>query len=191
MIHIEKNQNIADNENLRVATPTGDYEDGALIEFYDTNDEGAIAGTFQAQYIKYGGMVYSFGGHKELGEGILKIDPNSTHTAASFVRMTNQLLAQMEEGSLEPSSLDQVITEEQAKTTDQIEDPQEDLPTEEIPPEEVLPEEEINPEEPEAVLDPEVIVPDEVVPEVIEEEAPTTTEEPVSVLSGRRKRKIA
>lgn len=139
MIHIEKDQNIVENENLRVSTSTGDYEDGALVEFYNIDSPDVVVGTFQAQYIKYGGMVYTFGGHKELGEAILKIDPESTHTAASYVRMSNQLLAQMEGGSLEPDSLDQVISEEQTKMEDKMENPPE-TPPEDIPAEEVVPE---------------------------------------------------
>ncbi len=113
MIHIEQNQKISDSENLFVATATGDYEDNALIEFYEEGKSGIVLGSFQAQYVKYGNMVYKFSGHKELGEEILKIDPDSTHTSASFVRMSNQLLSQMNEGSLESTSLDNVIATEQ------------------------------------------------------------------------------
>lgn len=113
MIHIEKDQEILDEKNFRIFTTTGDYEDSALIEFYDIEKPEIIAGSFQAQYIKYGNLVYKFSDPKELGEEILKIDPESTHTAASYVRMTNELLQKMNQGSLEPESLDEVITSEQ------------------------------------------------------------------------------
>ncbi len=122
MIHIEKDQNVAENPNLKIMTPTGDYDDNANIEFYDVGNPEIAAGSFQAQYVKYGGLVYKFNDPKELGNEILKIDPTSTHTAASYVRMTNDLLAQMNSGSLEPSSLDQALASEQVKMEEKMEE---------------------------------------------------------------------
>jgi hypothetical protein len=128
MIHIDQNQKVAENENLIVSTATGDYADNALIEFVDLTKPNIIAGSFEAQYIKYGGLVYRFNNHQDLGAEILKIDPTSTHTAASYVRMTKELLAQMEQGSLEPTSLDQAISTEQSATQDQMNDSESDNP---------------------------------------------------------------
>jgi hypothetical protein len=133
MIHIEKDQKIAENENLRVATATGDYEDAALIEFYEISKPGIATGSFQAQFIKYGGVVYKFNDPKELGNEILRIDPESTHTAASYVRMTNELLVQMNGGTLEPGSLDQVLATEQVKMEEAIENPVTDVATSSTP----------------------------------------------------------
>ncbi len=132
MIHIEKDKEIFGEVNLRIATATGDYEDSALIEFYDVNNPGVVSGSFQAQYIKYGSIVYRFSDPKELGVEILKIEPDSTHIAAVYARMTNELLNQMNAGSLETSSLDQVITDEQTKTEEKIESLSEPIPEEEI-----------------------------------------------------------
>ena len=132
MIHIEKDKEIFGEVNLRIATATGDYEDSALIEFYDVNNPGVVSGSFQAQYIKYGSIVYRFSDPKELGVEILKIEPDSTHIAADYARMTNELLNQMNAGSLETSSLDQVITDEQTKTEEKIESLSEPIPEEEI-----------------------------------------------------------
>ncbi len=120
MIHIEKDQEILGQTNLRIVTATGDYEDHALIEFYDVANPTLVAGAFQAQYVKYGSLIYGFNDPVELGNAILGVDPESTHTAASYVRMTKELLAQMHEGVLESSSLDQVITDEQQKTEEKI-----------------------------------------------------------------------
>ncbi|MBP6857852.1 MAG: hypothetical protein KBC11_01530 [Candidatus Pacebacteria bacterium] len=200
MIHITQDQNVFESENLKVATLTGDYEDGTLIEFYDVDSPNIISGTFQAQYIKYGGLVYKFSGHKELGEEILKIDPTSTHTAASYVRMTNELLAQMDNGELEPGSLDEAIVTEQEKmeekkinpdeqkeeieeTIEEAAEEEENIPEETIK-EEVLPEEEVPTEgiqpEQEVFLTPV----EEIVPEVIPEE------QAVSMLNRKTKRKF-
>lgn len=119
MIHIEKGESIKDNENLRIKTPSGDYDDADLIEFYDIDDKKNVSGAFQAQYVKYGGLVYMFNSPKELGEAILKIDPESTHTAASYVRISNELLAKMNGGTLEVNSLQDVVNAEQASIDDQ------------------------------------------------------------------------
>lgn len=120
MIHIEKDQNILENENIRVASSTGDYNDSDFIEFYDVNNPSVVAGAFHAQYVKYGSLVYKFNDPVELGEEIYKIDPESTHQSASFVRMKKELLRQMDQGSLEPESLSQVLSDEQAVMEEKI-----------------------------------------------------------------------
>lgn len=123
MIRIDKDQEILDNENLRVAAPSGDYADTALIEFYDIGNPEINAGSYQAQCIKYGNLVYKFNDLEELGEEILKIDPESTHEAASFVRMSKELLMRMKGGTLDSNSLDQILEKEK------IEKVKKDIPT--------------------------------------------------------------
>lgn len=120
MIHLEKDQKVAENENLRVAADTGDYTDSAAISCYDVTDASIPLCSFQAQYVMYGGIVYRFNDPKDLGAAILQVDRNSTHMAASFVRMNNELLAQMNDGSLESDSLNQVVSSEQANVQDQL-----------------------------------------------------------------------
>lgn len=164
MIHIEKGESIKDNENLRIKSPSGDYDDADLIEFYDVDDKKNVSGAFQAQYVKYGGMVYMFNSPKELGEAILKIDPESTHTTASYVRMTNELLAKMNGGTLEVNSLQDVVNAEQASIDDQAqaeekveETPAEETSTEETP----ATEEEVEETPEETVEEPEEVPADE------------------------------
>ena len=143
MIHIEKDQKISENDNLRVATPTGDYDDNSLIEFYNIDKPGVVVGAFAAQYIKYGSVVYKFTDAKELGSEILLIDPQSTHNSASFVKMNNELISQMNKGNLEVDSLDKVISDQkdiveekreeekeivEEETDDTTEDTTEELP---------------------------------------------------------------
>jgi hypothetical protein len=112
MIYIDKDQIVAGEKNLRVASSTGEYDDNALIEFYDISNPNIIVGAFAAQYIKYGSLVYKFSDHKELGEAILEIDPSSSHSTASFVRMNRELTSQMNKGSLGEDSLDQASIQE-------------------------------------------------------------------------------
>lgn len=167
MIHIEKDSIIIENSTLRVASPTGDYDDNTLIEFYDIANPSVSIGAFQAQYIKYGNMVYAHNGHMELGAAILKIDPGSTHSSASYVRMSKELLSQMNGGSLESTSLEEVIDVEKKSIEEQINKTPEKA--------------EVIPEEPKAE-EPVAPAPEEVLPEVPVEtpiETPVTPEVPV------------
>lgn len=217
MIHIEKDQLVSENQTLKVATATGDYDDNALIEVYDISNPGVITGSFHAQYIAYGGLVYRYNSAKELGEEILKIDPQSTHTSASYVRMSNELLAKMDGGTLEVDSLDEVISNEQTKIEQQRIEPVDVLEEEtnenldEVPQETPVVETEgevegATQEEAGEILEPET---GGLVPEVTEEQIPalpevvnpvdapevvvpdeSTTNNVVSMLKKRKKGKI-
>ncbi|MDQ5949576.1 MAG: hypothetical protein QG563_82 [Patescibacteria group bacterium] len=216
MIHIEKDQLVSENQTLKVATATGDYDDNALIEVYDISNPGVITGSFHAQYIAYGGLVYRYNSAKELGEEILKIDPQSTHTSASYVRMSNELLAKMDGGTLEVDSLDEVISTEQAKKEQQriepvdvVEEEETNENIDEVEPQEEVPVGEVEgatQEESGEILEPET---GGLVPEVTEEQIPalpeivnpvdapevvvpdeSTTNNVVSMLKKRNKGKI-
>lgn len=216
MIHIEKDQLVSENQTLKVATATGDYDDNALIEVYDISNPGVITGSFHAQYIAYGGLVYRYNSAKELGEEILKIDPQSTHTSASYVRMSNELLAKMDGGTLEVDSLDEVISTEQAKKEQQriepvdvVEEEETNENIDEVEPQEEVPVGEVEgatQEESGEILEPET---GGLVPEVTEEQIPalpeivnpvdapevvvpdeSTTNNVVSMLKKRKKGKI-
>ncbi len=112
MIYIEQDSLIAEQNNLRVASPSGEYEDTALVAFYDVARPHIELGSYQAQYVKYGSMIYKFNDPKELGEEILKVDPESKHEAAVFVRMSNELLAQMNGGTITDTSLAEIRAQE-------------------------------------------------------------------------------
>lgn len=131
MIHIEKNQKITENDNLRVYSPTGDYQDNDLIEVYDISNPEIIAGAFAAQYIRYGGIVYKFNDPQELGRAILNLDSTSTHDSASFIRMQDELLAKLNGGNLNAQSLQETITDEMNTVEQKLED-ESNLGTEEI-----------------------------------------------------------
>jgi len=182
MIYIEQDQTIPENENIRVLSKTGDYNDTDPIEYYSVEEPGVAQGAYHAQFIKYGGLVYRFSDPKELGEEILKIDPESTHSAASFVRMQNELLKQFDQGSLEPESLNKVLSDEQTNMEEKIEEV--DSEEEEL---ESEPEPESTPEpEPEPIPEPEP----EVIPEPEPEITPVSDSEPVSIFKRKSKRKI-
>jgi hypothetical protein len=123
MIHIEKDQIIPENENIRVFSETGDYEDTAMISYYNVSDPTVAQGAFHAQFVRYGSLVYKFADPKDLGAEILKIDAESNHSAASFVRMQNELIKQFDNQNLEPESLNKMMQAEQLKMEDQIVNP--------------------------------------------------------------------
>lgn len=135
MINITQGMEVAELRNLLVVSPGGQYEDTALIECKDAQDSSKPPTVYQAQFVKYGSIVYRFSDPRDLGAEILKLDPESSHSAAVFVRISSELLAQMSEGSLEPTALDDAKAKEQEKTAEQNPDPVpedevEDLPTE-------------------------------------------------------------
>ncbi len=117
MIRITHGQSVQGDTALSVVTATGDYEDTALIEC--AAGTGAPVVAYQAQYVRYGNVMYQHSDPVELGRALLAIDPDSTHAAASYVRMSDELLAKMNAGSLEPDSLDSVIRTEQAATEEE------------------------------------------------------------------------
>lgn len=104
------------DQTLSVIADTGDYEDGALIECVGA---GSTVAAYQAQYVQYGQVVYQHSDPIELGKAILALDPESTHSAASYVRMSNELLAKMNAGSLESDSLDEMVSAQQAAIDEQ------------------------------------------------------------------------
>lgn len=127
MIKIEQHQKLPESDNLFVLSPSGDYEDSAFIDYYDISQPDIAAGRFQAQYIKYGGIIYRFNDPTSLGEELLKIDPKSTHDAASFVRINKELLAKMNGGELNSNSLSEAITNEQTFVDDQLTNPDQNV----------------------------------------------------------------
>ena len=86
MVHIEKSQKVPQNENLIVFSPSGDYDEDQLIECCEINNPSVAIGAYQAQFIKYGGVVYRFNDEEELGAELVKLDPSSSHRAVAFYK---------------------------------------------------------------------------------------------------------
>ncbi len=82
MIHIDQGQAIPENPSLKVFSVSGDYSDNDLIECCGLDNTNIPVASFQAQFIKYGGLVYRFNEPEELGQAIVAIDPVSTHDSA-------------------------------------------------------------------------------------------------------------
>ena len=58
-MHIVKGQDVPENQFLIVLSPTGDYEDEALIECARRDNPEVSYCAFQAQFIIEGSKVYS------------------------------------------------------------------------------------------------------------------------------------
>lgn len=104
MIHIEKDQIVPDNTNLRVLSITGDYSDNDLIECYGADDPTLAVASFQAQFIKYGGLVYRYNSPEELGAAIAEIDPDSTHDSAILYKEDEERRQKRMNGNLVPQN---------------------------------------------------------------------------------------
>jgi hypothetical protein len=128
MIYIEKGQKIAENENIVVFSETGDYNDFDLIEYSKIDTPESPMGAFQAQFVKYGGLVYKFSDPEELGKEILKIDFTSKHGAAEFARTMKNMRIQMGEGTFGETATTNTPAPETEETTP--EESKEEVPTE-------------------------------------------------------------
>lgn len=91
MVHIAKSQPVPQNENLVVISPSGNYGDNDLVECCDIKNPSLSICAFQAQFIKYGAMVYQYSNAEELAEAILAVDPISEHSAVDFYKQTQAL----------------------------------------------------------------------------------------------------
>lgn len=104
MVHIEKDQIVPENEDLRVFAVSGDYDDNDLIECYHTDNSNFALFAFPAAFIKYGGIVYRFGTPEEAGEALLKIDPNSTHDYAVLFKEEEARRKKRQGGDFDPEN---------------------------------------------------------------------------------------
>jgi len=124
MIHIEQNQNVPENENLRVYSPSGDYSEVDLIECYDIRNPDLAICSFQAQFLKYGGVVYQYSAPEELGAKLIEIDPESTHDAVALYKEEEERRIKRLAGKLKPENpvpaKDSLALEQEIKQLDEM-----------------------------------------------------------------------
>ncbi len=104
MIPITRDQKVAGNDNLLVYAVSGDYADKDLIECYDPSLGNYPTACFQAQFIKYGPVVYQFNEPEELGKALIEIDPQSTHDSAALYKEEEDRKRKRRLGTLEPEN---------------------------------------------------------------------------------------
>lgn len=104
MIHIEQDQSVPENENLRVLSVSGDYDDNDLIECYHIDNPGFALSAFSSTFVKYGGFVYQFSDPVLLGKALLEIDPGCTHNAATLFKEEDARRIKREDGDFTPEN---------------------------------------------------------------------------------------
>lgn len=78
MIHLDKGQIVKDRPEFVVYDETGDYNDSDMVRCAKTDNPFEPYCWYEAQYILYGGMVYSISDDTQLATEIAKIDPDTT-----------------------------------------------------------------------------------------------------------------
>ncbi len=94
MIYLEKGQKVKDRPDLVVYEQTGERNDSDMVicAKVETPDEPFC--WLEAQYIEYGGLVYTINDEKELEKEILKFDPNTTINDAVGTPVQQEVVAQ-------------------------------------------------------------------------------------------------
>lgn len=103
MTPITKNEQVADMKDLVVLTDSGEYADTDLILCASTDAPTIAIAQYQAQFVKYGEMVYQFEKPEELGQAIVALDAESTHDAAQLWREEEARRIAREQGTLTPA----------------------------------------------------------------------------------------
>lgn len=155
MIHIEQHQLVPENSKLRVLSVTGDYSDNDAIECYNEDEPEIAVCSYQAQFIKYGGIVYRFNTPEELGAALVQLDPESTHNSALLFKEDEERRQKRLAGTLVPENpvpadeaispiaqQEAVVEAEQPVEEEEVVPPPEEAPVEEptpAPSEETVP----------------------------------------------------
>ncbi|HRH24357.1 MAG TPA: hypothetical protein PK109_02090 [Candidatus Paceibacterota bacterium] len=159
MITISKGDRVAGLPDLIVSSPSGEYADVDLILCARKDAPNFDAAMYQAQFIRYGEVVYQHETPEALGAVLVAIDPESTHDAAQLWREEEKRRIAREGGTLVP--------EDQTPAPDAVE-PQTTIPEEEEDDVKFFKEK----EEEAATTTPDEAVPDREIPVIDIEEPP-------------------
>ncbi len=102
MITISKGDHVAGLPDLIVSSASGEYADVDLILCARRDAPNFDAAMYQAQFIRYGEIVYQHETPEALGAAIIAIDPESTHDAAQLWREDEARRLAREKGTLTP-----------------------------------------------------------------------------------------
>ncbi len=203
MIYLTKGQKLFTNEGMVVYDATGHYDDGDAVVCAAAYAPEEPICRYEAKFIAYGDNVYNITDPEKLMEEVKKIDPENLFGKNKDEVAVDKMIEKIkkpvneEEIAEEADEVDEEgealgeesAPEEVVETETPVEptpEPEEVPPVAEEPVPEVVPEEEIVP----PVVGPEVTP--EPIPEIVPEpEVVPITEEPISVLTRKRKRKVA
>lgn len=103
MVRITKDMPVAENPNLLIHSMEGDYADTDLIMCAEKADPSLAVAQMQAQYVKYGAIVYQHNTPEELGAALFALDPEATHDAVLLYKEDEARRIARSKGTLEPS----------------------------------------------------------------------------------------
>ncbi len=103
MISLAQGARIQSLPNLVIASGDGQYADTDLILCASADVPDFPVAQYQAQFIRYGEVVYQFETPEALGEALVAIDPESTHDAAQLWREEEARRFAREKGTLAPA----------------------------------------------------------------------------------------
>lgn len=103
MISLAQGAPIPSLPNFVIASGDGQYADTDLILCASADVPDFPVAQYQAQFIRYGEVVYQFETPEALGEALVAIDPESTHDAAQLWREEEVRRFAREKGTLTPA----------------------------------------------------------------------------------------
>ncbi len=103
MVTITSGKGVPENPTLIVVSPDGDYADTDSILCAEPDASTLPVAIFEAQFVRYGSMVYRYNTPEELGKDVLAIDPSSTLDAVALYKEELARDAARTAGTLEPS----------------------------------------------------------------------------------------
>ena len=117
MIYLKKGQTLFDNPGMVVYDSTGYYNDGDSVVCAPIFAPEEPACRYEAQYVAYGGMIYSVSNQDELMKKILEIDPKSLFgkdsSQIALDKMVDQIVPQAET----PVGQEALVAEESLNST--------------------------------------------------------------------------
>lgn len=184
MITITKGSPVPDSPDHIVVMDSGEYADVDLILCAPRGSQGAADAMYQAQFLKYGALVYQHETPESLGKAIVEIDSESTHDAAQLYREEEARRIAREAGTLTPENAtptpDAIVEAPDPVTEEPIQELVEEqsltggeIPVDESPPIDIGSIDDVLPTE---YIEPEVVVPVEPVAESAVDLSTTTPE---------------
>lgn len=142
MISLSRGDAVAGLSDLIVSSPSGEYADTDLILCARKDTPDFDTAMYQAQFIRYGEVVYQHETPEALGAALIAIDPESTHDAAQLWREDEARRLAREKGTLapedptpapdaiepEPVTSKEDVAQEETDTTEVVEDTPEESP---------------------------------------------------------------
>lgn len=104
MISITTGAPIPEQNDLVVYSQSGNYADTDLILCAETGNPLQPTAMLQAQYVRYGAIVYHFNTPETLGEALLALDLDSTHDAVALYKEQAARDAARNAGTLTPNA---------------------------------------------------------------------------------------